>query len=315
MSSVIFDKPLRQEGSPWEGFGKQLEKPETVHDAMVQSGMDWTVSKQPIFLEDGTELKERAIVRSDNSNILGVVSAKWTPYQNEDAFRWFEPFVESDEVEFSTAGAFKQGRITWILARLNRDNSEIAPGDEVAKYLLLSNSHDGKLAVRVGFTPIRIVCINTLHSAHKSSVSKLLRVNHSQHVKRNVNDIREIINTANADFEATAEQYRFLASRQVKHSDLENYVKIVLGKENIEKDDISTRTTNQIEKIIALFDEGRGNKNPAIAGSWWAAYNGVTEWLSYERGNSNDNRMSSLWFGTNANVNKLAFESALQLAG
>ena len=311
MSSVIFDNL----GSPWAGIGKQLDKPETVHDAMVQAGMDWRVEKHPLFLSNGEEIKDKAIVRNDNGTVLGVVSDKWTPYQNEDAFRWFEPFVDSNEVEFSTAGAFKQGRITWILARLNRDNSEIAAGDEVAKYLLLSNSHDGKLAVRVGFTPIRIVCINTLHSAHKASASKLLRVNHSQHVKRNVTDIREIINTANADFEATAEQYRFLASRQVSRSDLESYVKIVLGKEGIERDDISTRTKNQMAKIVALFDEGRGNKNPAIAGSWWAAYNGVTEWLSYERGNSNDNRMSSLWFGNNANVNKLAFEQALVLAG
>jgi len=311
MSSVIFDNL----GSPWAGIGKQLDKPETVHDAMVQAGMDWRVEKHSLFLSNGEEIKDKAIVRNDNGTVLGVVSDKWTPYQNEDAFRWFEPFVDSNEVEFSTAGAFKQGRITWILARLNRDNAEIAAGDEVAKYLLLSNSHDGKLAVRVGFTPIRIVCINTLHSAHKASASKLLRVNHSQHVKRNVTDIREIINTANADFEATAEQYRFLASRQVSRSDLENYVKIVLGKEGIEKDDISTRTKNQMATIVALFDEGRGNKNPAIAGSWWAAYNGVTEWLSYERGNSNDNRMSSLWFGNNANVNKLAFEQALVLAG
>jgi phage/plasmid-like protein (TIGR03299 family) len=311
MSSVIFDNL----GSPWAGIGKQLDKPETVHDAMVQAGMDWRVEKHSLFLSNGEEIKDKAIVRNDNGSVLGVVSDKWTPYQNEDAFRWFEPFVDSNEVEFSTAGAFKQGRITWILARLNRDNSEIAAGDEVAKYLLLSNSHDGKLAVRVGFTPIRIVCINTLHSAHKASASKLLRVNHSQHVKRNVTDIREIINTANADFEATAEQYRFLASRQVSRSDLESYVKIVLGKEGIERDDISTRTKNQMATIVALFDEGRGNKNPAIAGSWWAAYNGVTEWLSYERGNSNDNRMSSLWFGNNANVNKLAFEQALVLAG
>ena len=310
MSSVMFDNL----GSPWAGIGKQLDKPETVHDAMVQADMDWTVSKQPIFLADGRELKQRAIVRDDNSGVLGVVSPKWTPYQNEDAFRWFEPFVESNEVEFSTAGAFKGGRITWVLARLNRDNAEIAAGDEVAKYLLLSNSHDGTKAVRVGFTPIRIVCINTLQMAQKSAASKMLRVNHSQHVKRNVTDIREIINTANADFEATAEQYRFLASRQINTSDLENYVKVVLGKGSVEKDDLSTRAKNQMSKIISLFDEGRGNKNPAIAGSWWAAYNGVTEWLSYERGNSNDNRMSSLWFGQNATVNKTAFDAAIEMA-
>ena len=50
MSSVMFDNL----GSPWAGIGKQLDKPETVHDAMVQADMDWTVSKQPIFLADGT---------------------------------------------------------------------------------------------------------------------------------------------------------------------------------------------------------------------------------------------------------------------
>ena len=55
--SVIFDKL----GSPWAGIGKQLDKPETVHEAMVQSGLDWTVSKRPIFLEDGRELKELAV--------------------------------------------------------------------------------------------------------------------------------------------------------------------------------------------------------------------------------------------------------------
>ena len=308
--SVIFDKL----GSPWAGIGKQLDKPETVHEAMVQSGLDWTVTKRPIFLGDGRELKERAVVRDDNESVLGVVSKKWTPYQNEDAFNWFQPFVDANEVEFSTAGSFKQGRITWILSRLNRDNAEIANGDEVAKYLLLSNSHDGKLAVRVGFTPIRIVCTNTLHAAHRSAKSRLLRVNHSQHVKQNVDDIREIINTANADFEATAEQYRFLASKQIKTSDLEQYVKVVLGKGNVDRDDLSTRTKNQMLKIIELFDEGKGNSNPAIAGSYWAAYNGVTEWLSYERGNNNDNRMSSLWVGQNANVNRTAFDSAMAMA-
>lgn len=308
--SVIFDNL----GSPWAGIGKQVDEAETVTDAMQKAGLDWTVSKEPMFLADGREVTQKAVVRSDTKDVLGYVTPKWTPYQNADAFNWFEPFVESGEVQFSTAGAFKQGRITWILAQLNRDNSEIAAGDEVAKYLLLSNSHDGKLAVRVGFTPIRIVCTNTLHAAHRSAQSRLLRVNHGSNVKQNVDDIREIISMANQDFEATAEQYRYLASRQIKSSDLEQYVKIVLGKENVDKDDLSTRAKNQMAMITKLFEEGKGNDNPAVAGSWWAAYNGVTEYLSYVKGNNNDNRMSSLWFGTGANTNKLAFEAAVNLA-
>ena len=271
--SVIFDKL----GSPWAGIGKELDQPETVHDAMVQSGLDWTVSKRPIFLGDGTELKERAVVRDDNQNILGVVSPKWTPYQNESAFNWFQPFVDASEVEFSTAGSFKQGRITWILARLNRDNAEIASGDEVAKYLLLSNSHDGKLAVRVGFTPIRIVCTNTLHAAHRSSKSRLMRVNHSKHVKQNVDDIREIINTANADFEATAEQYRFLASKQIKTSDLEQYVKVVLGKgnEGTHTGCIAQEVETVLPECIKISKEGAKtvDTDPIL----WALVNAVKE--------------------------------------
>ena len=144
--SVIFDNL----GSPWAGIGKDVGGAESVTDAMQKAGLDWTVSKEPMFLADGREVTQKAVVRSDSKDVLGYVTPKWTPYQNADAFKWFEPFVEENEVEFSTAGAFKQGRITWILARLNRDNSEIAAGDEVEKYLLLSNSHDGKLAVRVG---------------------------------------------------------------------------------------------------------------------------------------------------------------------
>ena len=308
--SVIFDNL----GSPWAGIGKKVDSAVSVVDAMQKAGLDWTVSKEPMFLADGREVTQKAVVRSDNQAVLGYVTPKWTPYQNADAFDWFQPFVDSGEVQFSTAGEFKKGRITWILARLNRDNSEIAAGDEIEKYLLLSNSHDGKLAVRVGFTPIRIVCTNTLYSAHQSSASRLLRVNHGSNVKQNVTDIREIISMANQDFEATAEQYRFLASRQIRKSDLEQYVKIVLGKENVDNEELSTRTSNQIAMITKLFEEGKGNSNPAVAGSWWAAYNGVTEYLSYVKGNNNDNRMSSLWFGTGANTNKLAFEKAMELA-
>ena len=68
----------------------------------------------------------------------------------------------------------------WVLAKLNRDPLVIAEGDEVEKFILLSHGHDGSLAVRCGFTPIRVVCQNTLSMAHASDACKLIRIKHTR---------------------------------------------------------------------------------------------------------------------------------------
>jgi hypothetical protein len=81
--------------------------------------------------------------------------------QNKDAFAWFQPFLDAREAALHTAGSLRQGSRIWVLAKLNRDPLVIAEGDEVEKFLLLSHGHDGSLAVRCGFTPVRVVCANT----------------------------------------------------------------------------------------------------------------------------------------------------------
>lgn len=198
------------------------------------------------------------------------------------------------------------------MAKLNRDPLVVAPGDEVEKYLLLSHGHDGSLAVRVGFTPIRVVCQNTLSMAHGSDASRLIRIKHTKDVHRNLADIREVMDAADAEFTATAEQYRLLAGRSINQADLRRYVKKVL---KIEEDATpSTRTRNVMEEIIGLCEAGRGNDLPSVRGTYWAAYNGVSEYLGYQRGRNQQSRLDSLWFGDSAGLNRHALETALAMA-
>ncbi|NBT35903.1 MAG: alpha/beta hydrolase, partial [Betaproteobacteria bacterium] len=49
-------------------------------------------------------------------------------------------------------------------------------------------------------------------------------------------------------------------------------------------------------------------------GTWWTAYNGITEYLSYERGHNGNTRLNSLWFGSNATTNKNALDLAVSLS-
>ena len=64
---------------------------------------------------------------------------------------------------------------------------------------------------------------------------------------------------ANQEFEATADAYRFLASRSISSADLEKYVKIVFDAQLKPEDEISTRTKNIILKVTDLFESGKGN--------------------------------------------------------
>ena len=67
-------------------------------------------------------------------------------------------------------------------------------------------------------------------------------------------------------------------------------------------------------EIVGLAEAGRGNELPSVSGTLWTAYNGVAEWLGYRRGNSQGNRLNSLWFGDSAGLNRRALEAALEMA-
>lgn len=299
--------------TPWHGLGEKLESAPTVHDAIVQSGLDWEVGLKNLFTENGQEVPARATIRSTDNTILGVVGPRYVPLQNKDAFDWFEPFVESGEASLHTAGSLQEGKKIWVLAQINRDNSEIVRGDEVAKFLMLSNSHDGTTAIRVGFTPIRIVCANTLAMAHNASASRLIRIRHTQSSRVNLDRLREIMDTINGQFEATAEQFRFLASRDFNATDVRRYVKTVLGVERVPDTGIPTRTKNTMDKILNLIENERQSL-PGVRGTYWAAYNGVNEYFNYHQGRNNDNRMNSLWFGPTLTENRNALDLALEFA-
>ena len=135
--------------TPWHGLGQKLDENPSISEAMVAASLDWEVGLKDLFTSEGTPVPARATYRKTDGSILGVVGPRYTPLQNSDAFDWFQPFLDANECSLHTAGSLHEGQKVWVLAKLNRDNCEIVPGDTVQKFILLSNSHDGTVGVGV----------------------------------------------------------------------------------------------------------------------------------------------------------------------
>jgi phage/plasmid-like protein (TIGR03299 family) len=305
--------------TPWHGLGKIITEAPTIEAGIKLAGLDWQVDQRPVFTANSTGgytliPDRKALVRSDTDATLAVLGSKYRPLQNSEAFNFFQPFLDQKLATLETAGSLAEGKRIWVLAKLTSAPIEVSKNDIVEKFLLISNSHDGTLAVRVGFTPIRVVCANTMAYAHDSKQSELIRVYHGSKVKDNVEALRDSINAVNASFEMTEEKMKFLHSRQINKQELEQYVRLVF---NIKPETESQRQKINQEKlenrIMQLFEVSPGAQE---AGStFWGAYNAVNYYLNYEAGRDQESRLNNVWFGYRAKQNSEAFDTAVRMAG
>src|SRR5690606_7560347 len=85
--------------------------------------------------------------------------------QNRDAFRLFDSVLGEAQAFYSEAGSLQGGSKVFITAKLPEPILVGAAKDPVDRYILLSNAHDGTRPLQMLFTPVRVVCCNTLNLA------------------------------------------------------------------------------------------------------------------------------------------------------
>ena len=302
---------------PWHGLGTVLENAPSIEEGIKIAGLDWKVSLRPAVTndEDNIEIQtHKIVVREDNKQPLGVVGSNYTLLQNSEAFNFFQPFIENEMASLETAGSLLNGRKVFILAKINSDNMVVGKDDEIEKYILLSNAHDGSQSLRVGFTPIRVVCNNTLTAAHNSNRSQLIKLNHKGDIVTSLSELRETMDLINQQFTATEEQYRYLATRtNICTEDLHNYVKQVFSVKKLEdiiKDYEEGKEIEQARKKLIARIEEIWQLEPVK--SAWTMYNSVNYYLNHERSKDLETRYNHMWFGHAKSIDSKALKLALQ---
>jgi phage/plasmid-like protein (TIGR03299 family) len=202
----------------WHNLGIRVPEAVSSEEAIRLAGLDWSVNQQPIFLADGTQIKDNyANVRSSDGKALGIVGSKYKIVQNTEAFAFTDELL-GEGVKYETAGSLKEGKVIWLLAKMP-ETFEVL-GDKVEPYLVFTNTHDGSGAVRVCATNIRVVCSNTLNMALRGA-KRVWSARHTGSITSKLDDARETLQFAKQYIKATQETFEEL--HKVKLNDISLY--------------------------------------------------------------------------------------------
>ena len=160
--------------------------------------------------------------------------------------------------------------------------------------------------MQVKLTPVRVVCNNTLNVA--LSKDRAIRIRHDRDMQRRLEHAKELLGLVERDYDVVAATFRRMASVKLDKRQATTYFAQVFPNPATSDPSAMRRTEARRHWASHFFHEGRGNAEPAVRDTLWAAYNGVTELTDHGKLNSRGpdfsaRRLHSVWFGAGQPLN------------
>lgn len=316
----------------WHGLGQIISDYPTSAEAIQHACLDYTVEKRPLFTYD-TENHNRnpdtdllipelavpnfyATVRTDSEQVLGVVGNDYQILQNVHAFTFFDEIVGGkDGILYETAGALSGGAKVFITAKLP-DYIRVGRNDCIEKYLFLSTSHDGLGSIQVAFTPIRIVCANTLNAALRNQVNGI-KIRHTASATDKLKEAHKMLGITNQLSNELEAIYNRWSRVRITDLEVKKLIQLAMApsKEvlaNVQKgadDELSTQFNNMVDSVFQYAMLSPTQQEETAKGTVFGAYNAVTGYFQNVRNFKNDEaKFKSIMYGTGLQRSQKAFD-------
>lgn len=311
----------------WHNLGQVVTEYPTSSEAIKFAGLDYEVVKKPVFIKgvdnvigaDGVLIEGGDIAvpdrfgtyRSDTNEAFDVVGKDYHIVQNRDAFAFFDAIVGGgDGILYETAGALGRGERIFITAKLP-GYIRVGNGDDVTeKYIFLTTSHDGSGSITAAFTPIRIVCQNTLNAA-LSTMSNVVRIKHTANAKQRLADAHKVMglaDTMSVQMEAIFNEW---SKVNINDNEVRKLIQLALcpNKETLDclkkgdEDGLSTVFKNTVEDAFSYAILSDTQQMDTTKGTLFGAYNAVTGYYQNVRRYKDDEaKLQSIVMGGTAQV-------------
>jgi phage/plasmid-like protein (TIGR03299 family) len=311
----------------WHNLGKIIEDYPTSAEVIRHAGLDYEVEKRKLFTPalEGTAVEVPnyfSIIRTDNNTVLGVVGKDYQIIQNRDVFSFFDSIVGGDGILYETAGALGNGERIFITAKLP-DYIRVGNDDLIEKYLFLTTSHDGSGSITATFTPIRIVCANTLNAALRNQTNTV-RIRHTSNAKQRLEQAHKVIGISDMLSVQLESIFNNWTKVRVSDSELKKLIQTALipNKEVLKtiqqgkEDELSTYFTNMVNNAYEYAMSNPTQLMDTTKRTVFGAYNAVTGYFQNVRSFKNDEaKLTSLLMGGTGQIRtQTAFNLCLDFA-
>ena len=306
----------------WHSFGQISDKNLPSSEVLIQAQLAYRVEKSPLIyrLPSGREIVSEDsffTFRSDMEQILGNnLSADYHIVQNVDAFSFFDSIVQGEGIIYETAGALGKGERVFITAKLPK-YIKVGSDDLIEQYLFLTTSHDGKESITVAFTPVRIVCNNTLNAA-LGNCSNVVRIRHTASAEQQLKDAHRVMGMVNTLSPLMEKAFENWAKVQITDKEVQKLIQIALApnKETLNNirdgkmDENSNTYKNQVYSAFGYAMGADSQQMDTTKGTLFGAYNAVTGYFQNVRSYRDDEDKidSILCGGTGQKRGQSAFE-------
>lgn len=309
----------------WHGLGQIVQDYPNSREAIHFAGLDFTVEKRQLFTYDNENQNGNphtdiiipeievpnyfATIRTDTEQVLGVVGKDYEVVQNEDAFSFFDAIVGgSDGIQYETSGALGKGERIFITAKLP-DYIKVGNDDLIEQYLFLTTSHDGYGSITAAFTPVRIVCNNTLNAALKNCSSSV-KIRHTANAKERLEQAHKVMGISNKLSEFLGDAFNHWSKVRITDKHLRRLIQLAMipNKEVFQKlqsaaGELSSHYTNVCDAAYEYAMSNPSQQLETTKGTVFGAYNAITGYFqnvrTYKDGEA---KLKSLLYGGTAQL-------------
>lgn len=258
--------------------GTVFDKPITNSREMLAEAHlnDWNVRLRVVETDARSATESFEVIRDNpfdgGLDRFGIVGERYGTVQNEQAFGMFDDL----QPMWEAAGAFRGGALVYGQAATDRE-IVIDPnnaGDKIRPFVVVSTTHNGSGALRIGRTALRLDCLN-MFQAMFGDLQHSISLRHTLSIERRMKAIRLTWKQNDAYFDALEAEATALAKQKCSDKQFWSIVNTLQGDrpdENVKG--AQTKWDNNRE----LFAEAwNGEPNANIKGTRWGAYQALIE--------------------------------------